>query len=219
MPRSVVGLENRFMGSLDDALQLVASTEGLWLTAPPASAVRRQLHVEQLEALYEAVFLRMFGAWEAYLEALTVRWMTRYQCPSYSPRAAVGSSLYATLQTASAALYFEDGRQRDYLLWHNPDTVKRRVARVLVGSPIEILCDTQSVMLERVASVRHHIAHGTRDTLARFKQTAIALSGSDHRGRPGRFLRAADMADPLNQPKWIRNIGDQMKDFASGLIY
>jgi hypothetical protein len=214
MPRSVVGQEARFAEAVDDALGLVAATEGLWLTAPPTSAVRQQLHVEQLEALYEAIFLRIFGHWEGYLEELTIRWMARYRSASYVPAAAAGASLHPSLGQALAALYIEDGRQRDYLLWHSGPTVKRRVARVLDQCPIETLCDTEPDALEQIAAIRHHIAHGSRDSMAKFRKAAIELTGSDHNGRPGRLLRAADLADPLNQPKWIRNICERLKDFA-----
>jgi hypothetical protein len=218
MAKSVSPVQNRFNTAVDAALSLVASTEGLWLTAPPASLVRRQLTVRQLEALYESVFLRIFGLWEGFLQDLTLHWMARYRSPGYAPVAPGGGRLFPSIQVASLTLHFEDGRARDYLLWHHPPTVKRRVRRVLVDCPVETLCDTELDTLTRYAAVRHHIAHGSADSRRKFILAATALTGSDYGGRAGRLLRAADIADPLNQPKWIRVFSEQLKAFAATVV-
>ena len=58
----MAALDADFTKYVDESLKIIASTEVLWLTAPPASVVRKQLKVPQLEALYEAVYLRVFSA-------------------------------------------------------------------------------------------------------------------------------------------------------------
>lgn len=207
-------LRARFDGNVEAALHLVGDTEALWLTSHPTSHVRQQLKVGQLEALYEAMFLRIFGYWESLLEEVTLHWMARYSSSTYTPVAAAGTSLFLTLTDARPHLYFEHNQQRDYLLWHHPATVEMRLKRHLLSSPIEALCNQHSVVLGNYAAIRHHIAHGSADTRARFMASSVALTGSHFNGRPGKLLRSANFADPLNQPKWIRCITDSLKTFA-----
>lgn len=214
MAKTWPDLSGRFIKSIDASLSLVGNTEALWLTSPPTSEVRKKLKVPQLEALYEAVYLQMFGTWEAFLESVTLRWMAKYSSPGYSPTPASGTVLYKSVQDAVPALYLEHGNLKNFLLWHNPSHVRARVARHLTACPIEQLMIAESVSLDQFSAVRHHIAHGSNDTRAKFKAASLALTGSDHGGRPGRMLRNADISDPLNTPKWIRSIAEALKQFA-----
>ncbi len=211
----MAAVDAQFARLVDDALSIVAATEALWLTAPPTSEIRQRLRVPQLEAVYEAIFLRVFGHWEKFLEDVTVRWMARHTTPSYTPVAAPGHSLYPSISTATTALFFEHGHQRDFLLWHKPSRVRSRVSARLVNCPVEVLCNAHGDDLGRMADIRHHIAHGSADTKTKFCAAAIHLTGADHGGRPGRMLRSASLADPLNQPKWIRCLTDSLKSYAS----
>lgn len=198
-------------------LAIAARTETLWLTAPPTSAVRRQLTVEQLEALYESTYLRLFTHWEAFLEACAIRLMSRSFTPSYRPVAASGRALFASQSSAMAALLAEGrpaGKPRDYLLWHNPMGVADRVSKWLSASPIESVCKGRQSDLERAAAVRHHIAHGSADSGTKFRAAATQMAGSDFGGRPGRFLRADDISDPLNSPRWISRLSDTLLECA-----
>ena len=208
-------LRSSFEKSVDSALSLVGATEALWLTSPPGSQVRRQLSVRQLEAIYEAVFLRIFGYWEVLLQESVIRWMAGYQSLSYTPTPAASEILYGTVSQARTVLFTERGRLRDYLLWHNPSQVTARVSARLVMCPVEFLCSTESTSLEQFAAIRHHIAHGSSDSRTKFMTSAIALTGSDHGGSPGQLLRAPNIADPLNQPKWIRSIVDELVRFST----
>jgi hypothetical protein len=44
------------------------------------------------------------------------------------------------------------------------------------------------------------------------------MSGTDYEGKPGRFLRAANIDDPLNQPKWLKIFADEFRDFATQIV-
>jgi hypothetical protein len=81
----IAALDADFARRVNESLQIISSTETLWLTAPPASVVRRQLKVPQLEALYESVYLRIFSAWESFIEGVLVRFMSGYETPNYQP--------------------------------------------------------------------------------------------------------------------------------------
>lgn len=203
MVNSMPTLNETFATRVQDTLSLVGSTETLWLTAPPTSAIRQQLKTPQLEALYESAFLRIFGYWESFLEEVVVRWMAKYTCPGYLPVPAIGETLYTTVTSARTALHTEGGNVKDFLLWHSPDAVLKRVKKRLDGSPVEAIVNASSTELKNLAAVRHHIAHGSSDTLAKFKVASTALTGSDHSGKPGHALRSLDITDPLNTPKWL----------------
>lgn len=208
-------LADRFAASVEEALEIVASTEVLWLTAPPASAVRQHLRVDRLQALYESIFLRVFSTWENFLEEVSARYLAGYSCDIYTPIASSGSTLARTIVEARGRLY--GGRR--FLLWHDPIRVADRTANHLDQSPVEVVCRGEQILLEDLASIRHHIAHaGSRDSLNQFRTSAQRLTGNDYRGQAGRLLRSPDFADPLNQPKWIRVFADRFIDLARRVV-
>ncbi|MBG6098327.1 hypothetical protein [Nocardioides luteus] len=192
----------------NNTLSIAAATETLWLTAPPTSEVRKHLKVPQLEALYEAAFLRIFSAYENFLEDSLSHFMAKYETATYTPVAATGKTLHSSLKAALIELY--DGRP--YILWHGVSSVIKRSRKHLDSSPIETALIANQAMLEDYARIRHRIAHGSPDAATEFLNAATRLTGNTHGGKPGRLLRAADITDPLNQPKWIRNVVDGMAD-------
>src|SRR4051812_11386172 len=128
MAKQLPAVGTRFALETGKLLEVVSATEALWLTAPPASEVRKQLKVAQLEALYESVYLRLFASWENALEGLVVYYMAGYRSATYLPSYPTGSRA-ATLAAARTALYGHN----DFLLWHNPAKVIRRVQGVLTA--------------------------------------------------------------------------------------
>ncbi len=205
-------LASEYSAKVGETLSIVASTEALWLMAPPASQIKRQLKVGHLEALYESAFLRLFTAWENYLEEVLVRLMAGYQTPGYTPTPAAGRTLLGTVSSARTTLY---GGQ-DYLLWHRPATVVGRARAHLAGSPIETEITRSTSRLTDIASVRHRIAHSSADAQVKFRRASLAITGTEHR-TPGRLLRAPDISDPLNQPKWIRVLSEDLKRIADAI--
>jgi hypothetical protein len=214
MPRVMPALAASYDQHVQGTLQIVGSTEALWLTAPPASAIKRQLKVDRLEALYEAGFLRIFAAWENYLEEVLVHLLAGYRTPGYIPVAVPGSVLLTTLQSARAVLY---GNHR-FLLWHDPQIVSQRARTHLTGSPVEVEVAGQQARLEAIAAIRHRIAHSSRDSQSRFQAAALTITGAAPASSPGRMLRAANIADPLNPTKWIRVLSLELRDLAIRII-
>lgn len=204
--KAMPNLGTKCVDEFNNTLTIAAATETLWLTAPPASVVRQQLKVQQMEALYEATFLRIFSAYESFLEDSLAHFMAGYATSTHSPVAASGSQIHSTIKGAIATLY--NGRR--YLLWHDVGTTIRRSQKHLDQCPIEVVLTGNQSKLEDYARIRHHIAHNSRDSGQQFQAAAMALTGNRHGGKPGRLLRSADISDPLNQPKWIRSIVDDM---------
>jgi hypothetical protein len=199
-------LGTKFAQQANETLLIAANTETLWLTARPTSIIRTQLKVPQLEALYEATYLRVFATWENLLEDVLLHMMAKYETANYVPVASAGSALYRTIVAAKVTLY--GGRR--YLLWHNVQTVIDRTRSHLASCPMEAALSGAAIRLENYSVIRHRIAHDSADAVANFKSASISLSGSDQAGRAGRLLRAPNIADPLNQPKWIRVIVDDL---------
>jgi len=208
--KEIAALDSDFVRYVDGTLTIIASTEVLWLTAPPASVIRKQLKVPQLEALYEAVYLRIFSAWESFLEDVLVRFMSGYKTSAYQPVLVPGCPRSSSIKGARAYLY----GAKSYMLWHDPVRSANRIAKYITGSPLEATIRSQQVRLETFAAIRHRIAHDSDDAKNKFNAAATTLASSHYGGRPGRLLRAPDMSDPLNQPKWIRKISTELIDDA-----
>ena len=209
-------LAAKFGTAIEETLSLAANTESLWLTSPPAAEVRQKLKSRQIEALYEAVYLRMFAYWEAFLEDLSMRWLAGYRSASYVP-VPNGGRLCRTLGDSFTQLATEGGQVKDYLLWHNPQAVQRRLHRCLVGSPLEVLVAANTDEFSSLAAIRHNIAHRTPDTSAKYRSAAQRLTGVSYSGSPGHMLRASDISDPLNQPKWILQFSRVFENHAYAL--
>ena len=205
---------DRYHKDCRETLEWLAATEALWMTAPPTTDVRRRLRAPQMEALYEAAFLRMFAAWEVMLEEVTVRMMAGASTPSWAAQAANGQTLYSTLGGARAALY----NGADFLLWHNPQKVVVRVARFLNGSPVESEITASASDLQHLANIRHRIAHSSDDATTKFRAAALALTGLTFSGSPGRLLRSQDISDPLNPARWISRFDTQMRDVVARIV-
>ncbi len=195
--------------SIGASIRLVSATEALWISAPPASQLRQQLTAGQLEALYEAAYLRIFAAWESYLESTTVRLMAKKGTASYTPTCPPGTNLYRTLDLARAALF----GGRNYLLWHNPQTVISRSAGVLSGSPVEMVLTANVQDISDMATVRHAIAHNSSDARRKFQAASQSLAGITT-GNPGHFLRSPNVADPLNPMKWLLVLSRRLECYA-----
>lgn len=184
------------------------------MTAPPTTAVRMNLRTPQMEALYEAAFLRIFTAWEVALADVTARMMARAGTPTWAAQAPSGKHLYSTLRESNIALF----AGRDYLLWHNPATVVKRVGNVLLASPLEACISGEKTWLENIGNVRHRIAHSSTDAAQKFESAALALTGTTYRGSPGRLLRGQDISDPLNPTRWISRFDSKLRDLMGIIV-
>lgn len=163
-------------------------------------------------ALYEAVYLRVFTAWENTLEDITVYYLAGYAAPSYTPSLMPGVIRSRTLTDARRVLF----NGRPFLLWHSPQRVITRVSGFLVGCPIEAVLRANQVEIEDFAAIRHGIAHASPDAKAGVKSASLRRSGTEY-ATPGRFLRTARLEDPLNQTKWLLVARDRLLAFVTAM--
>src|SRR5450755_4376937 len=152
---TMAALDANFAQRVNDTLQIASSTEALWLTAPPASLVRRQLKASQMEALYESVYLRIFSAWESFIEDVLVRFMSGHVTPAYQPVRVSSCPRLTSVRAARVHLYGNS----DYLLWHNPWKSADRIAGYISSSPVELVLRSEQARLQAFADIRHRIAH------------------------------------------------------------
>lgn len=209
MARALPDLATKFATETQKSLNVAAATEALWRTAPPTSDVRRQLKVGQLEALYEAVYLRIFASWENTLEDLVVYFLAGYRSPSYVP-AYVGPRPGATLTAARAFLY----AGRPFMLWHSAQKATSQAAQHLVACPVESVASAAAAEIDQFAAIRHAIAHASPDARAKFVAATRAIAGLEYKN-VGRFLRSDNLTDPLNPTKRVLIVRNRLVDLVA----
>lgn len=204
----------KFEDDCAQTLNWLGATEALWMAAPPTTQVRRNLKAPQMEALYEAAFLRIFAAWEVFQEDATVRLMAGAASPTYQPKAQPGYSLHRSLKAARSALYGNS----PFLLWHNPPKSIQRISKFLDGAPIEVELTNSQNRLQHLGNIRHRVAHSSEDADAKFKTAALHITGVAFNGSPGKLLRAHDVTDPLNLKRWVFVITNELLDIAARCV-
>jgi hypothetical protein len=187
----------RAAAGLPEAGELVRDASG------KGSVAYQQLTPQRLTDLYEMAYLRMFVAWENFLEATFVRTMCGYVSSSYAPQFQGERVRQRTLEEAYKAL-LRPGQ--DFVLWHNPTRVRRWAAAWFVGCPHEFVIASSLSRLEWFARIRHRIAHGSDDARRKMDEATLGLAGRHFAGASaGRFLRSWNQA---SQPKerWLYTI-------------
>lgn len=179
-----------------------------------ASNSGRYISVTRLEMVYELAYLRVFNAWEEFLEQTFIRYMCGYE---NSIGAETPTSNFSFCRYVSdAKLHVLNGRQ--YKLWHNPDhAIKRSQHRFLNGTHERVLSSHHS-RLENFSAIRHRIAHAQDHAAANFDLATMRLNGRRYpASRPGRFLREKNSALPLT-PNWLESIANELVLLAGQIV-
>jgi hypothetical protein len=180
------------------------------LEAKPGSATRRDLHYKRIELLYEFSFLRIFLAWEAFLEQVFFRYLCGYASIHGTAVLQQGASFAPTLAHAESAVL----SGKDYQLWHDAATVVARSERFFTECPLERVLRSNVARLRAFAAIRHRIAHGQADARKKFDAATMVMAGRRYSGsRPGAFLRDRDVtvAPPL---RWLEVLGRELQGLA-----
>ena len=191
MPRPMPSLAQTFAESSAAA---VAFADGVEAARDRLSALEARQHLPpaRLEMAYELAYLRVFVAWEDFLEESMLRYLCGYRA-LHGQETLVAGNYSPHLTSARARLY----GTRDFLLWHNPRKVIDRAKGYFSGSRHETVLASCEVRVGHFAAIRHRVAHAHGGT--EFDQATMALAGRRYPGaRPGRFLR--ELAPQLNPP-------------------
>jgi hypothetical protein len=210
MPRPMPKLDHVFADQADASRAIARAGEITRASSLPGSPPYVQWPISRIEAVYELAFLRIFIAWEMFLEASFYRRLCGYvvQLPTIAgaPAESLLAAPYPTIKKAESAVL---GNQF-YIAWYNVDTVLKRCQSHVANGRHESVFASNYADLKSLGYIRHRIAHGTDDAKKKFDSATNHLTGSTYPGsRPGRFLRAKQ---PNVTPKrsWLDGIADQL---------
>jgi hypothetical protein len=201
MPRRMPRFDRALSRNASAAMSLVTAGEITHLSGGPS--IRREWNTVRLEALYELAYLRVFAAWETYLEAVFYRSLCGYASASGRERLNRGH-YFPSLAAAEADLL----RGNTYALWHKPQKVIDRCQRYFssaAGCPCvqESTITSNLTRLEHLASTRHRIVHDQKDAKHKFDTATLHLAGRTYpSSRPGKFLRDYDRTKSPPQ-RWL----------------
>ncbi|MCE8050641.1 hypothetical protein HOP61_04985 [Halomonas daqingensis] len=210
MPREMPNLALSFANSVDGAVELVKGVESARSKLGSEDS-RQCLPVPRIELTYELSFLRIFNAWEDFLEQGLLRYMCGYEA-RHGQEDPIDGVFCKSLRSAKVKL--NSGQQ--YLLWHNPGKVVRRAAMHLRNSRHEVVITSMQGRIENFAAIRHRIAHA--HAREEFDRASMALAGKRYLGsRPGKFLR--DWAPHTNVPsRWLEVVSIELKGLAFQIV-
>jgi hypothetical protein len=190
MPRQMPRFDNALHDNALTAVSIVGAGELSRHSGAPA--IRKEWKLARLEALYELAYLRVFAAWESYLEAIFYRSLCGYASAAGQEKLIAGG-YYLSLADAEAAVL---GGQ-SYVLWHSPQKVITRCQAHFIpstsgGGPcaLESTVASNLARLEHLAATRHRIVHNQADAKNKFDAATLHLAGRTYAAsRPGKFLR------------------------------
>jgi hypothetical protein len=204
-------LAAEFRATAKSAVGLPEAGETVREVGGQGTIVRRELTPLRLMALYEMAYLRMFVAWESFLEETFLRTMCGYESAQYIPIFKSGQSRQPNLKDAFQALLFPG---QDYLLWHNPKRIKRWAESWFDQGPHELVIASNLSRLEWLGAIRHRIAHGSKDARTKMDKATTGLAGRRYAGSsPGRFLRSWNEASQPRE-RWLYTIRSELSGLA-----
>ncbi|HFD88061.1 MAG TPA: hypothetical protein ENJ35_10350 [Gammaproteobacteria bacterium] len=203
-------LSRTFRARATEAIKLARVGEIARAESRRGSETQRGLHHARLELLYELAFLRVFLAWETFLEASFLRYLCGYSSSVGGAVVLPGRRFYSTITQAEHAVV---GRRR-FVLWHDPDRVVDRSNQFLQSSPVATVVQSYAGQLKRIAAIRHRIVHVQKDARQNFDEATMAIAGRRYRGgRAGAFLRDRD-ASAYPPARWLETLTDELQNLA-----
>lgn len=209
MPRLLPPLAKQFEEEVLRARDLVQRLENARIALARNTSSSRILHYSHIEMLHEFAYLRIFLAWEVFLEQTFFRYLCGYR-NSIGQEIMRSGVYYRTLANAENAVL----GGRDYVLWHNPVYCIRRVQGFLVNSRHETVLASNQTRVEHFAHIRHRIAHSQDHAKNQFDRATMTLCGRRYSAsRPGKFLR--DKVPRTSPPRrWLSEISDELVGLA-----
>lgn len=187
MARLLPALADNFAFEVAKAEELVSRLEMANITLATSLGRNHQIGLTSLELSYELAFLRVFLAWEIFLEEVFLRLLC-----GYAPRGGVreplqpGVSYCRTITDAELVVL---GGQH-YKLWHNPLHIVGRARSFFQGGHFELVIASNQASLHDFARIRHRVAHAQKHAKREFDVVTMSMASRRYpASRPGRFLR------------------------------
>ena len=205
------GLRGEFHRRVSEAVKLAEIGELARSEAPVGSRTLKHLHYCRLELLYELAFVRIFYAWEDFLEQCFLRYLCGYTSSHGGAVLATGVSFAPTLAHATATLL----GTKQFLLWHSTTRVLDRCKGYFASCPVQTVVASSFSRLDDLAAIRHRIVHAHSDARSKFDSATMAIAGKRYPGsRPGAFLRDDDPSISPAIP-WLERLGREFQGLAS----
>lgn len=198
MPAKVQPFYSALQSQVHDSLAFVEDfshfrrqTSGGWRTIPHA----------YVQFVAELSFLRIFLAWEDFLEETFIR----YMCGAKSA-SGYGPGLVATYPSIEHARRVTQG-SRPYADWAQPNIViERAQIHFRNGEPYKSALRAGMVLLNELLTIRNRIAHRSPHAIAQFRGFVLHKLGRNPQGMgPGRFLLT--LVPPVQSESFIQYYG------------
>jgi len=182
MPLSLSHVLVNFQKGIDSSTNLVSSIQNLGIPRI------------QLEMVVEMAFLRIFVAWESFLEESFIR----YAAGAASPSGYMPNVLTHAQNIGHALELVLSGR--DYIPWNSASEVTRRsVLYFQDGEPYRTALEPASIELDEMNTIRNRITHKSMKSKSKFKAFVRRKFGHGVRGMtPGRYLLTSLLSPPPN---------------------
>lgn len=218
MPRRIPRFDIALASQARAATEIVTAGEIAHASGSPA--IRREWTIARLEALHELAYVRVFAAWESFLEAVFFRYLCGY-ASSVGQETLVSGRYFPSIAAAEQDVL---GPRRTYLLWHSPQQVIDRCQKYIrSGSPAyparqETVIASSVARLDALAATRHRIVHEQTDARNKFDNATLLFVGRTYpASRPGRFLREWNHSTMPRQ-RWLETTISELTALASQMV-
>lgn len=209
MPRQMPALASQFRAKCSTIVEVPDVAEALRADPAIGAAVRERLTVYRCASLYEQAYLRMFGAWEQFLENVMLRYLCGYTNGAFNCVPLNG----AQASLAHAMVTFLGNK--DFVLLHSPNALLNNLNRLFAPGDFQLVINSSLQPIRDFAHIRHRIAHDHSDARQKFDQTCDDLAGRRFQGaRPGLLLRYWTTFDGANV-RWLGRIESELANIAA----
>ena len=211
MPRYLPNLSREFKVEIDKAVFFVRELETASVVLKVGGNVSARIEASSLELAYELAYLRIFVAWETFLEQVFLRLMCGYvRRGSVQEPLIAGTDYCRTILIAERRLL----GSRQFVPWHNPNSVLRTVRQFFLNGGFELVISSAQSELNKYAAIRHRVAHAQDHARKEFDRVSMSLTSRRYKAsRPGRLLR--DNFQDGGQPiRWLVKISYELLGLA-----
>lgn len=210
MPRALPPLADELSQQISYAENFVVRLESAAIHLRQIGVASPTINVPALELAYELAYLRVFVAWESFLEQVFIRLLCGYTHSRGQEPLVANVAYEKTIEDATRQLL----GNRDFLLWHNPTQVVQRAQRFFANGQFELVVASSAARVDGFSAIRHRIVHSQEHAKTRFDAVTMRLSARRYRGgRPGRFLRDW-VSGQVPQTRWLSFISNELLSLA-----
>ena len=223
MPRKMPKLDSALAMTIGNILASVKRVELARL--PKNGHGLKAMPPSEIEEAYERKFLKIFDAWEEFLEKAFLNYLCGRPSVKFGHATIKGGAkFYKSLADAETAMLTKIVKKKtkkdEYFLWASPKKVRAMVKKHIDCGRHEVLFKSEGIVLGHYSRIRHRIAHERqRDARAKFRDAVLKLSGLSvgFGYRPGQFLRKLNKSVTPNV-RWIELIANRLIAFSALVI-